>query len=63
MLIVLAKNCLYMFKNKIISFFMIFVAKKMVGQKRIFPPPLMVLLLEPELEFLNSLWGLGTEEE
>ncbi len=41
------KKFLYLFKNKIIYNFMIFVATKMVGQTKYFPPSSFGAVLDP----------------
>ncbi len=51
------KKFLYLLIDKIIYNFIIFVATKMVGPKKIFPPPPLVLLLDPGSE----IWDLGSK--
>jgi hypothetical protein len=61
---------LYLYKNKIVFKFLKYGATKKTIN--ISPTPLLLLTgirdpgwvnKDPELEFLNSLWGLGTGEE
>jgi hypothetical protein len=54
------KKFLYLFKNKIIYNFMIFVATKHGRTTKFFPPPHLVLLLDPGSDIRDKHPGSAT---